>query len=186
MFLLVPAYPGCYGRTAVKWLLLLFGRHSSPACCGWSAGGGGVSAGGADEALVGGELAQLAREFRRPPSDQARPVDDDAAAAPADRTRPGLLTAAADLAAQQQVDPASSQVRTAAVGAPRACARQTPDEQLFAAHDARAASFEHLQHADGRPRPVAQRLLGHHLSLERCGTTTQSCLDHTRCIDGMR
>jgi len=24
MFLLVPAYPGCPGQTAVKWLLLLF------------------------------------------------------------------------------------------------------------------------------------------------------------------
>jgi len=23
MFLLVPAYPGCHGQTAVKWLLLL-------------------------------------------------------------------------------------------------------------------------------------------------------------------
>jgi len=25
MFLMVPAYPGCPGQTAVKWLLLLFG-----------------------------------------------------------------------------------------------------------------------------------------------------------------
>ena len=28
MFLLVPAYPGCPGKTAVKWLLLLFSALS--------------------------------------------------------------------------------------------------------------------------------------------------------------
>ena len=28
MFLLVPAYPGCPGQTAVKWLLLLFSALS--------------------------------------------------------------------------------------------------------------------------------------------------------------
>ena len=27
MFLLVPAYPGCPGQTAVKWLLLLYVRE---------------------------------------------------------------------------------------------------------------------------------------------------------------
>jgi len=30
MFLLVPAYPGCPGQTAVKWLLLLVGEWG---CC---------------------------------------------------------------------------------------------------------------------------------------------------------
>ena len=36
MFLLVPAYPGCPGQTAVKWLLLLFMLDAWMAlcCCG--------------------------------------------------------------------------------------------------------------------------------------------------------
>ena len=31
MFLLVPAYPGCPGQTAVKWLLLLLPIHTKDA-----------------------------------------------------------------------------------------------------------------------------------------------------------